>query len=48
MRADFQAGRFESGLLTAVGQVDRLLRTVCPLPAGQQPVNEMADAVRMN
>jgi uncharacterized membrane protein len=48
MRADFQAGRFESGLLTAVDQVDRLLRTVCPLPAGHQSVNEMADAVRLN
>lgn len=47
MRADFQTGRFEAGLLAAVDQVDRLLRTVCPLPAGDQPVNEMADAVRL-
>lgn len=47
MRADFQAGRFEAGLLAAVDQVDRLLRTVCPLPLGSHPVNEMADAVRL-
>lgn len=47
MRADFQAGRFETGLLTAVDQVDRLLCAVCPLPAGSQPVNEMPDAVRL-
>lgn len=47
MRADFQAGRFEAGLLAAVSQVDGLLRSVCPLPEGAQPVNEMADAVRL-
>lgn len=47
MRADFQAGRFEAGLLAAVNQVDQLLRTVCPLPAGDRPVNEMSDAVRL-
>lgn len=47
MRADFQAGRFEVGLLAAVDQVDHLLRNVCPLPAGHLPVNEMADAVRL-
>ena len=47
LRTDFQAGRFEAGLLSAVAQVDRLLRTVCPLPAGSHPVNEMPDAVRL-
>lgn len=47
MRTDFQAGRFEAGLLAAVDRVDRLLRTHCPLPAGRQSDNEMPDAVRL-
>jgi uncharacterized membrane protein len=47
MRADFQAGRFEAGLLAAVDQVDALLRRFCPLPPGQGAANEMSDAVRL-
>jgi uncharacterized membrane protein len=47
MRADFQAARFEAGLLAAVDQVDRLLRAHCPLPTGDRAVNEMSDAVRL-
>ena len=45
MRPDFQSGRFEAGLLAAVGQVDVLLRQHCPLgPSGRGP-NELPDAV---
>lgn len=47
MRADFQAGRFEAGLMAAVDQVDALLRQFFPLPLGQGAVNEMSDAVRL-
>lgn len=47
MRSDFQAGRFEVGLLNAVDQVDVLLRAHCPLPAGQTAVNELVDGVRL-
>ena len=47
MRADFQAGRFEAGLLAAVDQIDVLLRTHCPLAAGHQAVNELADKVKI-
>jgi len=47
MQADFQAGRFEAGLLVAVDQVDSLLRAVCPLAEGSTAVNEMPDTVRM-
>ncbi|MFM8898613.1 MAG: TPM domain-containing protein [Burkholderiales bacterium] len=47
MRSEFQAGRFEAGLLAAVDQVDALLRQYCPLPSGQGAVNEMPDAVRL-
>lgn len=48
IRADFQAGRFEAGLLAAVGQVDELLRTVWPLAAGEQAVNELPNAVHVS
>jgi uncharacterized membrane protein len=47
MRSEFQAGRFEAGLLKAVDQVDVLLRAHCPLPEGQTAVNELVDGVRM-
>jgi uncharacterized membrane protein len=47
MRSEFQAGRFEAGLLKAVDQVDVLLRAHCPLPEGQTPVNELVDGVTL-
>jgi uncharacterized membrane protein len=48
MRSDFQAGRFEAGLLKAVDQVDALLRAHCPLTPAQRAVNELADTVRLS
>ena len=47
MRSEFQAGRFEAGLLKAVDQVDVLLRAHCPLPEGQTAVNELVDGVTL-
>jgi uncharacterized membrane protein len=47
MRSDFQAGRFEAGLLSAVDQVDALLRVHCPLPTGETAVNELVDGVKL-
>jgi uncharacterized membrane protein len=47
LRADFQAGRFEVGLLAAVGQVDSLLRATWPLAAGEQAVDELPNAVHL-
>lgn len=43
MRADFQAGRFEAGLLAAVDQVDTLLRAFCPLRPGDKAVDELSN-----
>lgn len=44
MRAAFQSGRFEEGLLAAVAAVDKALRAHFPRTAGQVDTNELPDA----
>ena len=43
MKGDFQAGRFETGLLAAVDRVDALLRQHFPLAGGERSPNELPD-----
>jgi uncharacterized membrane protein YgcG len=43
MSADFKAGRFEKGLVTAIDRVDRLLNQHFPLAAGASNPNELPD-----
>jgi len=43
MKGDFQAGRFEPGLLAAVDRVDALLRQYFPLAGGERNPNELPD-----
>lgn len=45
MRSDFQAGSFETGLITAVDQVDALLRAHCPLRPSERAVDERPDTL---
>lgn len=45
MREAFRAGRFEEGLLQAVGIVDGLLQQHFPLAAGEANPNELPDRV---
>ena len=43
MKGEFQAGRFEQGLLAAVDRVDALLLQHFPLAGGERNPNELPD-----
>ena len=45
MRASFQAGRYEAGLMQAIDEVEALLRQHFPLEAGAANPNELPDRV---
>lgn len=45
MREAFRAGRYEEGLMQAVGEVEALLQQHFPLQPGEANPNELSDRV---